>query len=229
MFRAKRRNWHVSGYRESMKVETKEQKGIRSSIEPQHTVAVAVFKSHHDAEAAVKAFQEAGYDMKKLSVVGQDYYTEQHVVGYYTTGARMRAWGMLGAFWGGIWGLLFGWALFIVPGVGPVLIAGPFVTSVVAALETAALVGGLSALGAALYSIDIPKKSVLRYETQIKAGKYLLLMTGSIEEIEHAEKEILAYNTPEEFALHHPDSATEAEEHVRPAQKEAVPAAWDPL
>jgi hypothetical protein len=203
-----------------MKIELKEQKERPAPIEPQHTVAVAVFKSHHDAEQAVKAFQNAGYDMKKLSIVGQDYYSQEHAVGYYNTGSRMKAWGILGAFWGGIFGLLCGWALFVVPGIGPVLIAGPFVTSLVAALESAALVGGLSALGAALYSLGIPRNSVLKYETQIRAGKYLLLMTGTTEEIERAEKEILKYSTPEEFALHRPRAATGAEE-----RKEAVAAA----
>ena len=33
----------------------------------------------------------------------------------------MQYWGKLGAFWGGIWGLLFGAAFFAIPGIGPVL------------------------------------------------------------------------------------------------------------
>ena len=87
--------------------------------------------------------------MKKLSIVGKDYHTEEHVVGYYTTGDRMMYWGKLGAFWGGFWGLLFGSAFFWVPGIGPLLVAGPLVMWIVGALEEAAVVGGLSALGAA--------------------------------------------------------------------------------
>ena len=46
--------------------------------------------------------------MKKLSILGKDYHTEEHVVGYYKAGDRMKAWGKMGAFWGGMWGLLFG-------------------------------------------------------------------------------------------------------------------------
>ena len=42
--------------------------------------------------------------MKMLSIVGKDYHTEEHVVGYYTTGDRMLYWGKPGAFWGGFWG-----------------------------------------------------------------------------------------------------------------------------
>ena len=69
---------------------------------------VAVYNSHGEAEEAVAQLQRAGFDMKKLSIVGKDYHTEENVVGYYNAGDRMKYWGKLGAFWGGIWGLLFG-------------------------------------------------------------------------------------------------------------------------
>ena len=69
--------------------------------------------------------------MKKLSIVGKDYHSEEQVVGYYTTGDRMMYWGKLGAFWGGLWGMLFGSAFFLVPGVGPLLVAGPLVAWIV--------------------------------------------------------------------------------------------------
>ena len=128
--------------------------------------------------------------MKKLSIVGKDYHTEEHVVGYYTTGDRMLYWGKLGAFWGGFWGLLLGSAFFWVPGVGQLLVAGPLVMWIVGALEEAAVVGGLSALGAALFSIGIPKNSVLQYETEVKNGKLLLVAHGTPEEVERA-KDIL--------------------------------------
>jgi hypothetical protein len=73
---------------------------------------VAVFDSHDQAERAIRQLQQDGFDMKKLSIVGKDYHTEEHVVGYYTTGDRMLYWGKLGAFWGGFWGLLLGSAFF---------------------------------------------------------------------------------------------------------------------
>ena len=78
---------------------------------------MAIYKSHTEAEAAVKELQQSGFDMKKLSIVGRDYHTDENVVGYYNTGDRMKYWGKLGAFWGGIWGLLFGSAFFLIPGV----------------------------------------------------------------------------------------------------------------
>jgi hypothetical protein len=95
--------------------------------------------------------------MKKMSIVDKDYHSDEHVVGYYNAGDRMKYWGKQGAFWGGIWGMLFGAAFFVIPGLGPILVAGPLVAWIIGALEGAVVVGGLSALGAGLYSIGIPK------------------------------------------------------------------------
>jgi hypothetical protein len=44
---------------------------------------VAVYNTHVEAEGAVKELQKSGFDMKKLSIVGKDYHTEEHVTGYY--------------------------------------------------------------------------------------------------------------------------------------------------
>jgi len=125
--------------------------------------------------------------MKKLSIVGKDYHTEESVVGYYNTGDRMKAWGKIGAFWGGMWGLLFGAAFFVIPGLGPVLMAGPLVASLVAGLEGAAVVGGLSALGGALASLGIPKNSIVQYETALKSDKFLLIAHGTPAEVTRAK------------------------------------------
>jgi predicted ribosome-associated RNA-binding protein Tma20 len=54
---------------------------------------------------------------------------------------------------------------------------------IVGALEGATVVGGMSALGAGLYSIGIPKDSVLTYETQIKAGKFVVIAHGTREDL----------------------------------------------
>ncbi|WP_052090851.1 hypothetical protein [Desulfosporosinus sp. HMP52] len=91
--------------------------------------------------------------MKKLSVVGKDFQTEEHVVGYYNTGDRVKYWGKLGAFWGGLWGLLIWTAFLFIPGVGSLVVGGPLVVWIVGALEGAAVLGGLNAIGAALHSI----------------------------------------------------------------------------
>jgi len=162
---------------------------------------IAVYDTHPAAEEAVQELHRAGFDMKKLSVVGKDYHTDEQVVGYYNAGDRMKYWGKMGAVWGGLWGLLFGAAFFWVPGIGPLLIAGPLAASIVAALESAVAVGGLSALGAGLCSIGIPRDSVLRYETAVKVDRYLLVAHGTAAEVTRA-KEILKTTRPVEMDDH---------------------------
>jgi hypothetical protein len=139
--------------------------------------------------------------MKKLSVVGKDYHTEEHVVGYYNTGDRMASWGKFGLFWGTVWGFLFGSAFFLIPGIGPVMVGGPLVSWIIGVLETAVVTGGLTALGGALASIGIPKDSVIQYETAIKADKFLLIVHGSLTEVEKA-RDILMQNKAEQANVH---------------------------
>src|SRR5277367_5490795 len=99
---------------------------------PKSEPVVAVYNTHQEAEETVKELQKSGFNMKQLSIVGRDYHTEEQVVGYYNAGDRMKYWGKMGAFWGGVWGAFFGAALFVVPGIGPVLVAGPVAAWIVA-------------------------------------------------------------------------------------------------
>ena len=170
---------------------------------------IAVYDNHREAEEAIKELQKSGIDMKKLSVVGKDYHTDEDVVGYYNAGDRMRYWGKSGAFWGGLWGLLFGAAFFWVPAIGPVLVGGPLVASIVAALENAVVVGGLSAIGAGLYSLGIPKDSIVTYETAIKAGQYLVVAHGTSAEAARA-REILNTLKPADLTDHVLDPAMQS-------------------
>ena len=156
---------------------------------------VAVYANHSQAEEALRAFQSTGFDMKKLSIVGKDYHTEEHVIGFYNAGDRMKFWGKRGAFWGTFWGMLFGSALFLIPGVGHIMVLGPLVGWVVAALGEGAVLGGLTALGAGLYSIGIPKDSVVKYETALKADHFVVVAHGDVSEVSQA-KSILERTGP---------------------------------
>jgi len=139
--------------------------------------------------------------MKSLSIAGKDTHTDEHVVGYYNAGDRMKHWGKVGAFWGGFWGLLFGSGLFLIPGLGPILVAGPLVAWIVAGLEGAVVVGGVSALGAGLVSIGIPKDSVLEYEVALKTDKYLLIVHGTEDTVDNA-KHIIAGTEHRSYTVH---------------------------
>lgn len=162
---------------------------------------VAIYDTHEQAERAIKELQEAGVDMKSLSIAARNTHTDEHVVGYYTAGDRMKYWGEVGAFWGGFWGLLFGSAAFAIPGLGPILIAGPLVGWIIAGLEGAAVVGGVSAVGAGLVSIGIPKDSVLKYDTALKTDKYVLVVHGTPEDVTNA-KDIIEGTEHRSYTVH---------------------------
>ena len=81
---------------------------------------IGVFPTHVQAEQAIKTMEANGFSMRRLSIIGKGYHTEERPVGFYTTGDRVKTWGGVGLFWGSIWGLLFGAAFFWVPGIGPI-------------------------------------------------------------------------------------------------------------
>src|SRR6202142_3778319 len=172
----------------------------------EQNAVVAIYASHVEAEEALEELQSGGIDMKTLSIVGKDTHTDEHAVGYYNAGDRMKYWGKSGAFWGGFWGLLFGSAFFAIPGIGPMLAAGPVVAWIVGGLEGAAVVGGLSAIGAGLVSIGIPKDSVVQYELALKTDQYLLVIQDTAAQVEKA-REIIGTTRPVHSAVHSGETA----------------------
>ncbi len=157
------------------------------------SASISICHSHQEAEDAIRTLKSFGFDVKQLSLIGKGYHSEEHPVGFYTTGDKIAAWGSTGAFWGSIWGVFIAPAVFLLPPLGVVAMAGPIVSILVSALEGAALVGGLSALGAALSRIGIPKDQIIQYETALKVDKYILMVHGTAEEVEKA-KSILEEN-----------------------------------
>ena len=149
---------------------------------------VAIYGAHADAEAAIKELQWSGFDMKEVSIAACDYHGDEHAVGYYSAGNRMKYWGGTGALWGSIWGMLIGSAFFFIPGIGPLLVAGPLVCSILGALDGALLTGGRSVLGGGLYSLGVPENMVLQYEAEVKSGKCMLLVQGSVEQLAQARE-----------------------------------------
>jgi hypothetical protein len=162
---------------------------------------IAVFPDHTSAEAAVKKLNAGGFQMKNLSVVGKGYHTDEKVIGFYNVGDRIKFWGTRGAFWGGLWGLFFGGLFMTIPLVGHVVVLGYLAAAVISGVESAVTVGGLSALGAALYCIGVPKDSVIRYETALKADSFLVTAHGTADEIAQA-KAILSTSNPTQLDVH---------------------------
>jgi predicted acyltransferase len=97
---------------------------------------------------------------------------------------------------------LFLGGLFIsVPVIGHVVVLGYLAAVILSGVENAVVVGGLSALGAALYSIGIPKNSVLQYETALTADGFVVMAHGTAAEVARA-KIILGTANPLRLDVH---------------------------
>ncbi len=166
-----------------------------------NNAVVAVYDNHDLAELAVKKLADANIPMKEISVIGRGYHTDEKVIGFYNAGDRMKFWGKYGAFWGALWGILAGGLFMTAPIIGPVVVLGSFAAMVLSGIEGAVAVGGLSALGAAFFSIGIPKDTILQYENALKADGFLILVQGTVEEIDHA-RQILKASTAKQVDTH---------------------------
>ncbi len=161
----------------------------RMPVMPWENAAVAVYDSPSEAAAVVASLRQSKFDMTRISVAGRSRQADAQVIGCFDDGGSgMKYWGDQRELWAGLWETLCGRALFTMPGTGPVLVAGPLSGWIAAALENAPIFGGLSALGAAIYSIGIPKNQVIRHEAAIRAGQYLVLVHGTACEVNQARE-----------------------------------------
>ncbi len=164
-------------------------------MEQVENAAVGIYDVHTAAEAAVRSLQESGFGTEQISVAGTDDPAGSQTIGYYQGCSGMKYWGELKEFWGPLWGVLAGWAFLSVPGIGPVLVAGPLAGWTVATLDNVALFSGLTPLGAGLYSIGISREGVIACESAVRSGKYLVLVHGTSKEVSKA-KVILSLAAP---------------------------------
>jgi len=145
----------------------------------------AVYNTHQEAEEAIKELQKSGFDMKQLSIVGRDYHSEEQVVGYYNAGDRMKYWGnwapfgrLLGSFleapFSGYRGLVRSWS------------PGRWWPPLLALWKKPPWSEASLLSGAGLYSIGIPKDSVIKYETALKAKKFVVIAHGTAQEVKRA-------------------------------------------
>jgi hypothetical protein len=150
---------------------------------PGDSTVVGVFESLDQATEAVTRLGEAGFPTDRISIVGQGLQSEIKMHGFVTAGDMAKTGATWGAVFGGLFGLLAGVAFLAIPGFGPLVILGPLAAGVVGAAEGAVgtgIVGGI--LGAFLERQHIPM-----FEQHLRAGRYLVLVHGSQEDVARAQ------------------------------------------
>lgn len=146
-------------------------------------IVMALFGTHEAADGAVRKLGAAGVPLSAISVVGRNYHSEDQPVGYFNAGDRARFYGKYGAFWGGLAGLLLGSGFFYIPVIGPIMVLGPLASVIVGGIEGAVLAGGASALVGALTAVGVPRNSIVRYETAIKADQFLVTVHANADKL----------------------------------------------
>ena len=126
---------------------------------------VGVFDTMEQARSAHQALIDAGRDPEDISLIGRGSPPEY---GAEDTKAGQAA--VTGATVGAVLGGLAGLALLAVPGVGPLLAAGP-----IASALTGALAGGaMGGLAGSFAGLGMPTEHARRYEDAVRGGGVVL-------------------------------------------------------
>jgi hypothetical protein len=151
-----------------------------------NTAVYGIYKSLADAERAVDTVKSAGFSDQDVSVLVADNETTRQFAHEKNTkapeGATTGA--VAGGALGGTLGLLAGIGTLAIPGVGPLIAAGP----IVATLAGIGTGGAVGTLVGALVGMGIPEYEAKRYEGRVKNGGVLMSVhCDSSEEIDRAK------------------------------------------
>ena len=108
-----------------------------------------------------------------------------------------------GSAFGGLLGLCVGAAFLVLPGLGPVLVAGPLAAALLAGIEGALAGTALGSLAGALVGWDVPKDRALQYEALIKGGKFLVFVR-SVPDVAASARGLLAAAGPDHIDVYEP-------------------------
>lgn len=162
------------------------------------STVIGVFQDISTAERAVKALRDKGFTDNEISILAKD----EQSTGSGSQDMEMgddfgtdsiadgTAWG--GAL-GGVAGLMAGVGALAIPGIGPIIAAGPL-AGVLSGAVTGGVAGGLIDLG-------IPEERGRQYEENLKQGGVLAVIETSSNKINDAS-DILRQNGATEVESH---------------------------
>lgn len=162
---------------------------------------IAVYDKFADAAQAVRLLDISGFPHDQVSLVTSA--ADDHLPNpTIQAGDESENQAAAGAAVGGLLGMLVAAPLLAIPGIGPLLLAGPL-----AAGMTGALVGGF--LGS-MSGWGIHSDHIAEYQRLVRSGKVLVMAHGDPSEVARAEL-TLRDTKPAQLHLHAPDSADSVE------------------
>jgi len=156
---------------------------------------IAVFDDHRVVETAVGNLLDRGFEKEDICVVGKGYHSAEGIAGFYHNGPQTRFWGKYGTLWDQLWKSFVGGIFITIPRVGPVIVLGSLVRSVVSAAEGVIEVAGMNVIGTALFCAGIPRDKAVSYEAAVKADGFLIKARGNSDKMVRA-KLILSRTSP---------------------------------
>lgn len=154
---------------------------------------MAVFRDHSSAERAVREMKERGFGQEEISLIAKDEesrgggedmsYEDQNLADGTTAGGAL----------GGLAGLLAGAGALLIPGIGPIIAAGPL-AGALTGVVTGGVAGGLIDYG-------IPEERGRHYEERVRQGRILVMVEAREGQSREAE-EILQECGAEEVESH---------------------------
>ena len=146
---------------------------------------VGIYDTEQEAILAVEDLKKQGYDTDDISVISRnredvDYITEETGT---KAGKGAATGAAAGGTIGGVTGLLAGVGALAIPGIGPIIAAGP----IVAALTGAAAGAGVGGLSGALIGMGIPEDEAMHYDESVRDGKILVLVDEKDDFIEREQ------------------------------------------
>lgn len=143
---------------------------------------IGVFHDQQQATRFVERLIDEDFPMDQLSLLHKGGGQGDDPLGVVYTGdrERIKVWGEQGLLWGALGGLLAGLSgLFVVPGVGALLAAGPIVEALVGAVTGGAAMAGAAAVTSvttAFRRLGIPTERLQMLEEAIQSGHYVVLL-----------------------------------------------------
>jgi len=191
--------------------------------------AVGVFKNHKDIEDVLGALKKSAFDMDRVSLIarhiedveGAKEITEKHG-NEAKEGAGIGA--TTGTVLGGIGGFLVGVGLLAIPGIGPILAAGVEIPAIASTLAGAGIGAAAGGIIGALVGMGIPEERAKVYNERVKAGDYLLMVSGTENDLGRIQTIMREHNVDEFGIFDAPDlmKAKPAQRQERVATREVV-------
>lgn len=179
--------------------------GETATADTNRRIVLAHYRDESAAQGALDMLIENDFPLDRVSVLGKAGSSGDDPLGVYhaSIGDRVRGWGRLGALWGGLMGAA---SMFILPGIGPMIAAGPLAESLIGAAAGAGIGGGLMAGGAALselamavHRMGVPENRIEDIEQRLRSGQYLLLLIVDTRETA-TWREVLQSTSPDSLS-----------------------------